>query len=556
VALPLLAFVVLGFLAAGYLVYGRFVARRLRLDPSVATPAVARADGEDFVPTPRFYLLGQHFSAIAAAGPILGPIAACLSYGWLPCVLWIALGAVLVGAVHDFVALVASVRHGARSVAELAREHLGRRAWISFVAFVWVALVYVIVAFTDVTAETLLGRADEVRAAGARGGGGSVALAAVLYLALALVMGFARRMLRAPLWLLTVVFVPATFLAIAWATDHPGVFGSVSFGTWRVAILAYCVLASLLPLWSLLQPRGYLGGFVLYVALAAGVLGMAFGGYEVRQPAFRGFVDEKGLPLFPFLFVTIACGACSGFHGLVCGGTTSRQVASEAHCRPVGYGAMLLEAFVALVALATVLVLSSTGGKAPGVVYGEGIARFLTDGLGLEGRAADVARTFGLMAFSTFVFDTLDVATRLGRYLLQELFGRRGTGPALLATLATAGVPLLVLLSAPEGSWKRFWLVFGASNQLLAALTLLAVTAWLRRTGRPAGFTLWPGIFLLATTAWALARIAWDGLADLPRGGAVAATNGAVAVLLLALAGTFVWEARRAVAGAGRPVAG
>jgi carbon starvation protein len=311
------------------------------------------------------------------------------------------------------------------------------------------------------------------------------------------------------------------------------------------------VIASLLPLWSLLQPRGYLGGFLLYFALAAGVLGMAFGGYEVVQPAFKGFAAPAGLPLFPFLFVTIACGACSGFHGLVCGGTTSRQIASESHCRPVGYGAMLLEAFVAVVALATVLTVDTTERRA-GVLYGEGIARFLTDVFALRGDAVDVARTFGLMAFSTFVFDTLDVATRLGRYLLQELVGRRGAVPAVLATLATAGAPLLVLLSAPKGSWAKFWVLFGASNQLLAALTLLAVTVWLRRTGRPAGFTLWPGLFVLATTVWALVSIAVTGFSSLSGPGAgIAATNGVVAVLLLALAATFVLESRRAVA---RPV--
>jgi carbon starvation protein len=545
--LPLLATSVLAFLAVGYLAYGRFVARRLRLDPGAVTPAVAHADGRDYVPTRPFYLLGQHFSAIAAAGPIVGPIAACLLFGWLPCVLWIALGAVLVGAVHDLTALVASVRHGGRSIAELARQHLGRRAWLTLVGFVWIALVYVIVAFTDVTVETFLGKTEELEALAAPfNKGGAVALAAVTYLLLAMTMGLVQRALRPPLWLLTAVFVPATLGAI-WLGTEASTWVVLDRTTWRVAILAYCFVASLLPCWLLLQPRGYLGGFVLYLALAAGVLGMFFGGYAVEQPAFRGFVDAKtGLTLFPFLFVTIACGACSGFHGLVCGGTTSKQVSNEVHCRPVGYGAMLLEAFVALVALATIVTLPVASGT-PGVVYGEGIARFLTDVLALGPHAALVALTFGLMAFSTFVFDTLDVGTRLGRYLLQELTGRRGRLAAVVATALTAGVPLAVVLSGEEGGWRKFWLLFGSSNQLLAAMTLLAASVWLRRVGRPVWFTLAPALFVLAITVWALGKHVvdgWDALRS--KGFDVTALNGVVAAVLLVLAASFAGEVGRA----------
>jgi carbon starvation protein len=545
--LPALALAVLAVLGVGYAVYGRFVARRFGLDPARATPAVLRSDGSEYVPTPPFYLLGQHFSAIAAAGPILGPILACLAFGWLPCVLWIALGAVLIGAVHDFSALVASVRHGATSIAEIARRNLGPRAWLSLVAFVWIALVYVIVAFTDVTAQTFLGKTEELRSvAGPFHKGGAVALAATTYLGLAMLMGVVQRALRPPLWLLTVLFVPATLGAI-WLGTQASTTLLFDLSTWRVAILVYCFVASLLPFWLLLQPRGYLGGFVLYLALGAGVLGMFFGGYEVRQPAFRGFTDATtGQTLFPFLFVTIACGACSGFHGLVCGGTTSRQVASEPHCRPVGYGAMLLEAFVALVALATVLVVPSAAGRSPGVVYGDGIAGFLTSTVLGEGAFA-FAATFGAMAFSTFIFDTLDVATRLGRYLLQELFGRRGGASAVLATAATAGVPLLVLLSGEEGAWRRFWVLFGASNQLLAALTLVSATVWLRRSGRRAWFTLWPAVFVMAMTVWALGKHVVDGwTAWRARGFDVVALNGAVAALLLLLAASFTLEAVRA----------
>ena len=197
--------------------------------------------------------------------------------------------------------------------------------------------------------------------------------------------------------------------------------------TWAVLILGYCFVASLVPVWALLQPRGYLGGFVLYLALAVGVVGIFLGGFPIEQQAFRGFqLPGPTGALFPFLFVTIACGACSGFHGLVCSGTTSKQIAREPHCKPIGYGAMLLEAFVALIALATIMIVApaDVAGKAPGAVYGQGLGRFLTVIIGDQHLA--FAITFGAMAFSTFVFDTLDVTTRLGRYILQELLGWQG----------------------------------------------------------------------------------------------------------------------------------
>jgi carbon starvation protein len=549
VTLPLLAVLVLAVLVLGYALYGRFVARAYALDDAKATPAVAKEDGVDFVPTKPFYLLGQHFSAIAAAGPIVGPILACTTWGWLPCVLWIALGVVFVGAVHDFTALVASVRHGAGSIAEIARRNLGPRAWIALVAFVWISLVYVVVAFTDVTARTFLGAIEEIPGEVPFHKGGGVAAAAVSYLTLAVLMGVVQRRLSPPTWLLTLVFVPLT-LGCVWLGTRPSVSTVLVAGatTWQVAILAYCLVASLLPVSWLLQPRGYLGGFVLYLALAAGVVGIFFGGDgEIRQPAFVAGGDALGTSLFPFLFVTIACGACSGFHGLVCGGTTSKQVAREGHCRPVGYGGMLLEAFVALVALATVLSLSPAESKGlpPARLYGDGIARFLTTVLGAD--AFRFASIFGAMAFSTFVFDTLDVATRLGRYLLQELFGSRSLAVGFLATLATTAVPLAILLAGVGGAWTKYWVLFGSANQLLAGLTLLSCSVWLKRSGRRCWYTLAPAVVLLAITVTSLAWHAVDGTKALARSGLSSeGINGVVAILLLALAAAFGVEAVRA----------
>jgi carbon starvation protein len=313
----------------------------------------------------------------------------------------------------------------------------------------------------------------------------------------------------------------------------------LSPGTFTILILAYCFVASLTPVWALLQPRGYLGGFILYMALAVGIVGIFFGNFPIQQPAFVGFTASgpTGM-LFPFLFVTIACGACSGFHGLVCSGTTSKQIANETHCRAIGYGAMLLEGFVAVLALGTIVIVSSAEikGKGPGAIYGYGLGRFLTVLIGEQNFVFAV--TFGAMAFSTFVFDTLDVATRLGRYILQELSGMTGRGAAISATAITCVVPLIFVLAAKPGAYRMFWTLFGTSNQLLAGLTLLGITVWLRRSGRRYWYTLYPMIFVLATTLWSLGLQARAAFA--PGGDAIARINGVVSILLIALAGMML----------------
>jgi carbon starvation protein len=551
-SLTALAVIVVIILTLGYTLYGRLIARQYALDDKISTPAVQINDGVDFVPTKRFFLLGQHFSAIAAAGPIAGPILACQLFGWGPCILWIALGVVFIGAVHDFSALIASVRHRARSIAEIVKENIGRRAWLAILAFIWIALIYLIIAFADITAATFVGRTEELGGRFAFNAGGAVAAASTTYLLLAIVMGLVQRKFDPPLWLMTAIFVPATLGAV-WLGTQISTLLVFSQTTWAVTIMVYCFIASLLPVWLLLQPRGYLGGFVLYMALAIGVIGIFFGSFEVKQPIVTA-APVFGLAgsIVPFLFVTIACGAASGFHGLVCSGTTSKQIAKESDTRLVGYGGMLLEAFVALIALATIMIVAPevSQGVAPGRIYGDGIARFLTVAIG-EG-AFLFAATFGAMAFSTFVFDTLDVATRLGRYILQELTNAHDRTAAIIATAITAAVPALVLVSAGPGGYRIFWTLFGTSNQLLAALTLLAITVWLQQKGKRYWFTLAPMLFLMAMTLWSLAGqtlqfthallSAQPGTSVIPQ-----VANGAVAVLLFALTAFLVYEAIRVV---------
>lgn len=531
----------------GYAVYGRLLAGWFGLNPARMTPACEVNDGLDYVPAKAPFLLGQHFSAIAAAGPIVGPILGALWFGWLPALLWIVFGAIFFGAVHDFSSLVSSVRHRARSIVELVHEHLGPQAHLLFMAFVWLSLVYVIIAFTDLTSSSFVEATY----------GGGVAASSALYLAAAVAMGLCLYKLRMPLGLATMLFLPLVGLII-WCGQSiplvmPGTLAMRPQLAWNMVILGYCFLASIAPMWILLQPRGYLGGFFLYVTLAAGVIGLLLGGDRIQYPAFIGWTSQRGFPLFPMLFVTIACGACSGFHGIVSSGTTSKQIANETDCRLVGYGGMLLEGLVAVIALATVMLLvpgEAATQQSPDRIYASGLSHFV-ERLGIH---REFARSFALLAFATFIYDTLDVATRLGRYIFQELTGWKGRWGSIGATVATLALPAIsVSWTVKDASgaivpaWKVFWTLFGTSNQLLAALTLLTVSVWLKRTNRPWLISALPAAFMLVMTLWAL------GLTIAPWAAALAAGrygfNGIalIALILLGLAVLVLIEGVKAL---------
>jgi len=515
-------------LMAAYRLYGGLLTRLFRLDPDAPTPAVTLRDDVDYEPIAPQLLLGQHFSAIAAAGPIVGPILAGVAFGWAPALAWILIGSILIGGVHDFGALVASVRHKARSIAEVVRDHMSRRAYVLFLSFVWIALVYIIVAFTDITAQSFVGR--QVLENGESVSGGGIATSSLLYLALPVIMGLCMRYGRMPLWLATTVFLPLVGVAI-WGGQQVPFDLAAALGTsdttaqkiWGVLLLAYCLIAAMVPMWLLLQPRGHLGGCFLYVALAGAAIGLVasdhvlapvFGGdAAVRYPAFTGWQAANGQHLVPMLFITIACGACSGFHSLIASGTTSKQLRRETDARGIGYGTMLLEAMVAVVSLCCVMVLrgdSPLAQQSPNFIYALGMGQFLE----ILGVPATIGVSFALMAFTTFVYDTLDVCTRLGRYIVQELTGLSDRLGGWIGTALTAGVPLVFLLrpnldanGQPVAAWKTFWSLFGASNQLLAALTLLGVTVWLWRTRRETWVWLVTGLptaFMYAMSTWAL----------------------------------------------------
>ncbi|MEX2171288.1 MAG: carbon starvation CstA family protein [Pirellulales bacterium] len=522
-------------LLVAYLVYGRILVRLLRVDGRDQTPAYALQDDVDYVPLDRGPLMAQHFSAIAAAGPIVGPILAGAMFGWLPALLWILAGSIFIGGVHDFTSLMASVRHRGLSIAEVVRQHMSHRSVILFLVFIWFALVYIIVAFTDITASSFigaqeLGNGDVVTGAG-------IASSSLMYLALPIVMGLLVRYTRLTMGWATIIFLPLVGLAI-WGGQYvpfdvakwlqqssPSLTATEAnvqaHKLWDVALLTYCAIASIVPMWLLLQPRGQLGGVFLYAALASGALGLLIGGQPINLPAYTGWTSASGQTLAPMLFITIACGACSGFHALIASGTTSKQIRTEVDARSIGYGTMLLEAMVAIISLCCVMMVipgSELHTKSPNFIYASGIGNFL-ETVSIP-RALGVS--FALMAFTTFVYDTLDVCARLGRYVIQELTGWHDARGKWLGTGITVAAPLFFILQEsvdkngnPVPIWLTFWGLFGASNQLLAALTLLGVTVWLWRTRRAKWVwyvTGLPTLFMFAMSNWALVTIIRDAV--------------------------------------------
>ncbi len=522
-------------LTAAYFTYGTLLVRLFQVNPQAKTPAETLRDDVDYAPLAPNELLSQHFSAIAAAGPIVGPILAGVTFGWIPALCWILVGSVFVGGLHDFSSLMASIRHQARSMAEVVREHVSRRAFLLFLAFVWLALVYIVVAFTDVTARSFVGQQELENGEIVSGGG--IASSSLMYLALPIIMGVWMRYGKLPIGLATLIFLPLVGLAI-WAGQQvpfdltqffaegrtPQEAEAMAIKAWDLILLVYCCIASVVPVWMLLQPRGHLGGYFLYVALAGGCIGLVVsslsGKEAIKYPEMTGWTGLDGSMLFPMLFITIACGACSGFHSLIASGTTSKQLRSEKDAKLIGYGAMLLEAMVAVISLCCVMRLAADHPLVanpklvkPNLVYAEGIGAFM-QALGVPGK---FAVSFALMAFTTFVYDTLDVCTRLGRFIIQELTGWQDAKGRWLGTILTGGVPAFFVtqsLLGPDGKpqplYRIFWGLFGASNQLLAALALLGVTVWLWRTRR--AWWVWlvagvPTVWMYAMSSWALVQI-------------------------------------------------
>jgi len=531
---------VLALLGAGYLVYGRFVARRLGIDPDRPTPAHTRRDGVDFVPARHWLVLfGHHFSSICAAGPIVGPALAVAYWGWAPSIVWIVLGGVLMGAVADFSSLVVAVRHGGVSISEVAGQVVTRRARTLFSIFILIALVLVLAVFTVLTAGTFV-QAPEIVVPS----WGILPVAFVVGIVLSRDRS-SNRVLVAATALGLVAVVGLLALGHAMPPPVPDVPGLDPHKLWILVLLAYCFVASVVPVHRLLQPRDYLSSYVLFTTIGLGFAGILWTGPSFQAPAFQQFLPVDwplAGPLWPLMFVTVACGAISGFHSVVSSGTTCKQLHSEAHACRIGYGAMLTESAVAALVVVAVgaglqasrhaELLRSPGGAIS--AFGEGYGS-LTGWL-LGGYGA----TFAIMALNFFILTTLDTATRLGRYLLEELTGWRNRYVPTLVIVIAAG------LLALSGQWRALWPAFGASNQLVGALALLVVSCWLAQRGAPSRVTLVPAILLLVTTVAALVWQIAGALEGVGREGPDWFMAGLCTVLIV-LAAAVAFEARGAL---------
>ena len=500
ITIMLIALVVL---AGGYLLYGRWLAKTWGVDPNAKTPAHEMEDGVDYIPADPGVVFGHQFASIAGAGPINGPIQAAV-FGWVPVLLWILVGGLFFGAVQDFVAMFASVRNKGRTIGYIIELYIGKIGKKLFTLFVWLFSILVVAAFADVVANTFNGFAATPELSLANG---QVATTSMLFIAAAVGLGFTLKMCRFSKGVNTGIAIGLMVLCIVLGMLMP-IY--VSTANWHLLVFAYIAIASIVPVWALLQPRDYLNSYLLVAMIVAALLGVLVANPEMNLNAFNGFV-VNGQPMFPILFVTIACGAVSGFHSLVSSGTASKQIKNEKHMLPVSFGSMLLESLLAVVALIAVGAVSSGAQVAsgtPAVVFATAVSSFLAE----IGIPKSLAFTLINLAVSAFALTSLDSVARVGRLAFQEFFldssvDEENMGPVLkfltskyTATVATLGVAYALA----KVGYANIWPLFGSANQLLSALALIACAVYLKKTNRK-GWMLWiPMGVMLAVTLTAL----------------------------------------------------
>lgn len=511
-------------LALGYIFYGSWLAKQWGVDPNKETPAHTSYDGKDFVPANPAVLMGHHFSSIAGAGPINGPIQAAV-FGWVPVFLWVVIGGIFFGAMHDFGALFASIRHNGGSVGEVIKANIGVRAQRLFTIFALLVLILVIASFTSVVAGTFASEAEAVFTVGRENvtGTASTATTSLLFIVIAIIFGFFVYRKNMPIGPATVIGIIGIVL-ITLAGLNIGFNMNRTF--WVLFIAVYVTLASLLPVWILLQPRDYLSSFLLYGMMIIAFVGVIGSGATVDLPAFTGWKGIQGNSnLFPVLFITVACGAVSGFHALIGSGTTAKQLNSEKDAKVIGYGAMIVESALAIVALLAVGVLfkeTNIGGgekfllSAPPTIFAGGVATMVANMFGgvadFTNPVYDTVYTLLTLAVSVFALTSLDSGTRLARYLFAELFIPEGKtrddlkGAAKFFSHPLVGTLIMVVIGCGMGfmGLSQIWGVFGAANQLLAGIAMLAVAAWLANIGKSNKMFIFPMIFMLAATITSL----------------------------------------------------
>ena len=525
--LIIIAAIVLLFI--GYVTYGSWLAKQWGIDPSKNTPAKAMPDGVDYVEAKPAVLMGHHFSSIAGAGPINGPIQAAV-FGWVPVFLWCVIGGIFFGGLQDFGSLFASIRHDGKSVGEIIKDSMGKTAKKLFIIFALLVLILVIASFVNVVASTFFSTADDIAKAGMSfgfvknpTGNQTTAMISVLFIVLAVVYGI----LTNKCGLKT---LPATIIGIV------GIVGIVILGlnfgivmnrtAWIIFVAVYIAVASLIPVWIMLQPRDYLSTFLLYAMMLIAIVGIVWSaftgnarGVQFNLPAFTGWKQSIGT-MFPALFITVACGACSGFHSLIASGTTTKQLDNEKNAKAIGYGSMLIESGLGIISLIAIGVVSSqflvnndgvwSFKGSPATAFGSGIA-FL---FGNDGTVVNsTIKALLTLAVSVFALTSLDSATRLSRFMFSELFLKDGEATwkdakGIRKVLANPlfGTALMVIIGSTLGFLKlsAIWGLFGAANQLLAGIALLAVAAWLGEVGKNNKMFYIPMVFMLAATLTSL----------------------------------------------------
>lgn len=522
---PIMIGAVLFFYFVGYRFYGKIIEEKLIQPDNSSTPAFTMQDGVDYLPAKKPILFGHHFASIAGAGPIIGPIVALINFGWLPALGWIAIGNVFIGAVHDYLALMLSVRNRGASIADIAEKAMGSGAKNIFSIFLCLALVLVVTVFGMVGAKTLVSQPGMV-------------IPTFSLIPVAIIFGWAVYLKNVPLMPATIVVVAINISSINFGYHHPinipneGLLGFSQTNFWFAILMLYAAIASVLPVNLLLQPRDYIATFNLYLAMLLGFIAIVVVSPEMNAPAIvTSFSPSKG-PIWPMLFVLVACGAVSGFHSLVSSGTTSKQLASEKDGKAIAFGGMLLEGGLAVMTIVLVGAglywvspsetidmekygireVMASGGWV--VLFGNGFGSVVNNFLPFI--SFSIASMIAMTALKTFILTTLDSSTRIARFIIEESLGRKYkifSNKYLALTLVVFPAYFL----GTSSGYTKIWPVFGATNQLIAALALMVISTYLVGIKKPAKYTLIPALFMVITT---IAALGWQArtffIADKP----------------------------------------
>ena len=524
-------------LVVGYIFYGGWLAKKWGVDNSRPTPAHELEDGKDYCPAKAPVLMGHHFSSIAGAGPINGPIQAAV-FGWVPVMLWILIGGIFFGGVHDFGALFASVRHKGKSIGEIISANMSLRAKRLFIIFSYLTLILVVAAFASIVAGTFAAKyVDGQVDLAASATPASVAMVSLLFIVIAVAFGFMVYRRNAPMGVSTIAGVIAICLCMAIGMNWHPIYLSNTAWMWIVGL--YIAIASVTPVWILLQPRDYLSSFLLYAMLAIAAIGVVIAHPNMVDSTGAGLVaigdgmNAAGIkqPIFPVLFTTIACGAISGFHSLVSSGTTSKQLDKETDAKPIAYGGMLLECVLAVITLVAIAYARQTGHTAGATdIFAGGVAGMASQIAGGNQSLFNILYTLLVLTYSAFCLTSLDTATRLARFMFQEFWidGTKGETPENVTGLKkvmanpyiATGITVVLGILLGLNGYAKIWALFGSANQLLAALGLLAVATWLGNVGKDNKMFLIPMAFMLCVTIASLLINSWQQFNVILAGGA------------------------------------